>query len=155
MLQPGCSWHAGLKWNWAYEAIATGFMSAADMCALHIQAIPPNLGTDATHDMAAGGVTVWEAVLQAWALYSAWLDRVISITRTLAECVVAERNAEMHSRGRFDTPTLYDVGKAAFRSQVLDAPSGLAEQRPLHPATALRWAFLSAAPAPAGIHAMM
>ena len=113
----GCAC-AGINWSWTYEALAAGLLMTADACALQLQ------GTD-THEQqqqeAAGGsrqLGIWGAVLAAWRLYNAWLHRVISLAGTLNECVSAERSAEMMARGRPDTPTLYDAGKAAFRSQV-------------------------------------
>ena len=114
---------AGLNWNWTYEALAMGFVHAADVCALHLRAWSPvpeasaSAAAFSTREP-AGATALWEAVLRAWGVYNSWLNRVIGVSRRLVECVSAERAAEMMARGRPDTPTLYDSGKAAFRSQV-------------------------------------
>ncbi|KAK9813684.1 hypothetical protein WJX73_003712 [Symbiochloris irregularis] len=62
-------------------------------------------------------VPLERALLQLTRLMWSW--GVIGAAGTLGECVSAERSAEMHARGVPQTPTLYDAGKAAFRSQVV------------------------------------
>ena len=64
----------------------------------------------------AAPLSVWQAVLYLWQDYRVWLTRVCSLCTRLVECISAERAAEMMSLA--DTPTLFDMGKAAFRSQV-------------------------------------
>ena len=61
---------------------------------------------------------IWQALLTAWQDYRTWMTKLCSLCNRLVECISAERAAEMMSRGRADTPTLFDMGKAAFRSQV-------------------------------------
>ena len=61
---------------------------------------------------------LWAGVLEAWGRYRQWLAKAVSLCGLLAECVSAERGAEMLARGRLDSPTLFDAGKGAFRSQV-------------------------------------
>ena len=110
----------GLDWSWTYEALAMCFVHAADLCALHVRAFLARQPAStplapALQPPAPAGV--WDLVLRAWDVFSAWLNRVVGVSSRLADCVSAERSAEMMARGRPDTPTLSDCGKAAFRSQ--------------------------------------
>lgn len=117
---------AGINWSWTYEALATGLLHAADLCALYLLATHgEDIHSPAARPgaLARGQTSAWEAVLKAWDMYGAWLNRVISASRMLSECVSAERSAEMMARGRPHTPTLADCGKAAFRSQVVLVPA--------------------------------
>ncbi|KAL0021398.1 hypothetical protein WJX77_012562 [Trebouxia sp. C0004] len=87
-----------LSWSKTYETLSNAFVYAA----------------------AEGkSQSLWQAVLQLWQDYRTWLTRVCSLCTRLMECISAERAAEMMSRGKADTPTLFDMGKAAFRSQVV------------------------------------
>lgn len=69
---------------------------------------------------------IWQAVLTAWQEYRTWMTKLCSLCNRLVECISAERAAEMMSRGKADTPTLFDMGKAAFRSQVWSSSKLLA-----------------------------
>lgn len=106
---------AGLSWSKTYETLSNAFTYVSDCTAL-------DLKTDYVNDglVSLGGTSqsLWQAVLQLWQDYRTWLTRVCSLCTRLMECVSAERAAEMMSRGKADTPTLFDLGKAAFRSQV-------------------------------------
>lgn len=64
------------------------------------------------------GRTLWLAVLAAWRHFEEWLGAAVPLMSLLAECVSAERAAEVMQRGVQDTPTLGQLGRIAFRSQV-------------------------------------
>lgn len=114
---PGTIVHAGLSWSKAYETISNAFVYTSDCTAL-------DLKTDYMDCLAHAGLptaegnSIWQSVLQVWQEYRTWVTRVCSLCTRLVECISAERAAEMMSRGKADTPTLFDMGKAAFRSQV-------------------------------------
>lgn len=118
---------AGLSWSKTYETLSNAFTYVSDCTAL-------DLKTDYVNDglVSLGGTSqsLWQAVLQLWQDYRTWLTRVCSLCTRLMECVSAERAAEMMSRGKADTPTLFDLGKAAFRSQV--CPTAIAPQHGYH-----------------------
>ncbi len=61
---------------------------------------------------------LWLAVLAAWGRFEAFLGAVVPLMPLLGECVSAERAAEVMQRGCQDTPTLGQLGRIAFRSQV-------------------------------------
>lgn len=109
--------NAGESWSKAYETITTAFVYSSDCTAL-------DLKTDYIHCLphdsllTAEASSIWQSVLQAWQEYRTWVTRVCSLCICLVECISAERAAGMMSRGKTKTPTLCDVGKAAFRSQV-------------------------------------
>eukprot|EP00803_Ostreobium_quekettii_P005593 evm.model.scf_1063.3 EVM.evm.TU.scf_1063.3 scf_1063:24613-27401(-) len=62
---------------------------------------------------------IWMHVLEAWAVYQLWLRVVVQQCTLLADCVSAERTAEGMTFGGPKTPTIFSMGKAIFRSQVL------------------------------------
>lgn len=105
---------AGLSWSKTYETLSNAFLYASDCTALdlktdYISGVPCN---------SLQAACIWQSVLTAWQDYRTWMTKVCSLCNRLVECISAERAAEMMSRGKADTPTLFDVGKAAFRSQV-------------------------------------
>lgn len=57
-------------------------------------------------------------MLGEWGEYRAWLIDICGMCGRLSDCVSSERAAEIITRGRQDTPTLFQAGRAAFRSQV-------------------------------------
>ena len=108
---------AGLSWSYTYETLSNAFVYASDCTAMdlktdHINSLP----RDSWHAPAAR--SIWQSVMQVWQEYRSWVTKVCSLCNRLVECISAERAAEMMSRGKADTPTLFDMGKAAFRSQV-------------------------------------
>ena len=109
--------NAGLSWSKAYETISNAFVYSSDCTALdlktdYICSLPQDRSPTAEAN------NIWQSVLQVWQEYRTWVTRVCSLCTRLVECISAERAAEMMSRGKADTPTLFDMGKAAFRSQV-------------------------------------
>ncbi|KAL3157644.1 hypothetical protein ABBQ32_012089 [Trebouxia sp. C0010 RCD-2024] len=104
-----------LSWSKTYETLSNAFVYASDCTALdlktdHLQGVPWDISQAAC---------IWQSVLTAWQEYRTWLTKVCSLCNRLVECISAERAAELMSRGKADTPTLFDMGKAAFRSQVI------------------------------------
>ncbi len=111
---------AGLSWSKTYETLSNAFVYVSDCTALDLKTDHVNHVNHALPKAAGEGKSqsLWQAVLQLWQDYRTWLTRVCSLCTRLMECISAERAAEMMSRGKADTPTLFDMGKAAFRSQV-------------------------------------
>lgn len=110
--KPACT---GLSWSKTYETLSNACVYASDCTAM-------DLKTDYLNGTASNSfppASIWQAVLVAWQEYRTWMTKVCSLCNRLVECISAERAAEMMSRGKADTPTLFDMGKAAFRSQVL------------------------------------
>lgn len=112
-----CLVSAGLSWSKTYETLSNAFVYVSDCTALDLKTDHVN---HALPKATAEGKSqsLWQAVLQLWQDYRTWLTRVCSLCTRLTECISAERAAEMMSRGKADTPTLFGMGKAAFRSQV-------------------------------------
>ena len=107
----------GLSWSKTYETLSNACVYASDCTAL-------DLKTDYINGVPSDSLQaacIWQAVLTAWQEYRTWMTKVCSLCNRLVECISAERAAEMMSRGKADTPTLFDMGKAAFRSQVWSA----------------------------------
>lgn len=114
VLWPSNSCHIGLSWSKTYETLSNACVYASDCIAL-------DLKTDYLNGMPSESLQatgIWQAVLTAWQEYRTWMTKICSLCNRLVECISAERAAEMMSRGKADTPTLFDMGKAAFRSQV-------------------------------------
>ncbi len=111
---------AGLSWSKTYETLSNAFVYVSDCTALDLKTDYVNHVNHSLPKAAAEGKSqsLWQAVLQLWQDYRTWLTRVCSLCTRLMECISAERAAEMMIRGKADTPTLFDMGKAAFRSQV-------------------------------------
>ncbi len=111
---------AGLSWSKTYETLSNAFVYVSDCTALDLKTDHVNHVNHGMPKATAEGKsqTLWQAVLQLWQDYRTWLTRVCSLCTRLTECISAERAAEMMIRGKADTPTLFDMGKAAFRSQV-------------------------------------
>ena len=112
--RPGDVCCIGLSWSKTYETLSNACVYASDCIAL-------DLKTDYINSMPRDSLQatcIWEAVLTAWQEYRTWITKVYSLCNRLVECISAERAAEMMSRGKADTPSLFDMGKAAFRSQV-------------------------------------
>ncbi|DBA73155.1 TPA: hypothetical protein ACH3X2_010090 [Trebouxia sp. C0005] len=107
-----------LSWSKTYETLSNAFVYVSDCTALDLKTDHVN---HALPKATAEGKSqsLWQAVLQLWQDYRTWLTRVCSLCTRLTECISAERAAEMMSRGKADTPTLFGMGKAAFRSQVI------------------------------------
>lgn len=105
---------AGLSWSKTYETLSNAFVYASDCTALDLRT--DYMQGEPWGSFQAAGI--WQAVLTAWQEYRTWLTKVCSLCNRLVECISAERAAEMMSRGKADTPTLFDTGKAAFRAQV-------------------------------------
>ena len=114
---------AGLSWSKTYETLSDAFVYVSDCTALDLKTDHVNHANHGLPMARAEGKcqSLWQAVLQLWQDYRTWLTRVCSLCTRLMECISAERAAEMMSRGKADTPTLFDMGKAAFRSQVRQA----------------------------------
>ncbi|DBA86230.1 TPA: hypothetical protein ACH3X1_005734 [Trebouxia sp. C0004] len=110
-----------LSWSKTYETLSNAFVYVCDCIALDLKTDHVNHVIHGLPKAAAEGKSqsLWQAVLQLWQDYRTWLTRVCSLCTRLMECISAERAAEMMSRGKADTPTLFDMGKAAFRSQVV------------------------------------
>lgn len=115
-----CPVSAGLSWSKTYETLSNAFVYVSDCTALDLKTDHVNHVHRGLPKPTAEGKfqSLWQAVLQLWQDYRTWLTRVCSLCTRLAECISAERAAEMMIRGKADTPTLFDMGKAAFRSQV-------------------------------------
>eukprot|EP00873_Tetraselmis_striata_P034455 jgi/Tetstr1/454719/TSEL_041605.t1 len=129
------------SWSLAYECMVAGFVHCGDCVAaglaMHLRAAAPGGAGRAVAPSAApacacatcsswaslslpGALALWEALLAAWTAYRRWLVGVLSFCPALNDLVSAERAAEYMARGeRLDTPTLFERGKAAFRSQVM------------------------------------
>ncbi len=108
---------AGLSWSKTYETLSNAFVYVSDCIAMDVKTDFVNCDLlSATAE--AKPQSLWQTVLQCWQNYRVWLTRVCSLCTRLVECISAERAAEMMSRGKADTPTLFDMGKAVFRSQV-------------------------------------
>ena len=109
--------NAGISWSKAYETLGNAFVYVSDCVAMDLKTdfIDPGLQLSPTGSQAQ---SLWHTVLQVWQDYRTWLTRVCSLCTRLVECISAERAAEMMSRAKADTPTLFDMGKAAFRSEV-------------------------------------
>lgn len=107
-----------ISWSKAYETLGNAFVYVSDCIAMDLKTdfINPELQTSPTGSQAQ---SLWHTVLQVWQDYRTWLTRVCSLCTRLVECISAERAAEMMSRAKADTPTLFDMGKAAFRSEVI------------------------------------
>ena len=106
-----------MSWSRAYETLGNAFIYASDCIALDLKTefIKPGMQIIAA---STDSQPLWQTVLQAWQDYRTWVTRVCSLCTRLVECISAERAAEMMARAKADTPTLFDMGKAAFRSQV-------------------------------------
>lgn len=104
-----------LSWSKTYETLSNAFVYASDCTALDLRT--DYMQGEPWGSFQAAGI--WQAVLTAWQEYRTWLTKVCSLCNRLVECISAERAAEMMSRGKADTPTLFDTGKAAFRAQVI------------------------------------
>ncbi len=115
-----CPVSAGLSWSKTYETLSNAFVYVSDCTALDLKTDHVNHVSHRLPKATAEGKSqsLWQAVLQLWQDYRTWLTRVCSLCTRLTECISAERAAEMMIRGKADTPTLFDMGKAAFRSQV-------------------------------------
>lgn len=114
---------AGLSWSKTYETLSNAFVYVGDCTALDLKTDHVNPVSHVNHGLPKATAegksqSLWQALLQLWQDYRTWLTRVCSLCTRLMECISAERAAEMMSRGKADTPTLFDMGKAAFRSQV-------------------------------------
>ena len=115
----------GLSWSKTYETMGNAFIHVADCIALDLRTdfLASEPSAQCTQPC-SGTVLIWQAVLRDWHDYKAWLTKACSLGVRLGECISAERAAELMSRGKADTPTLFDVGKAAFRSQVTTLNAG-------------------------------
>mmetsp|Transcript_5082 Transcript_5082/g.12387 ORF Transcript_5082/g.12387 Transcript_5082/m.12387 type:complete len:457 (+) Transcript_5082:221-1591(+) len=113
-------------WSLAYECVVAGFVHCADcvaasMCSA-LAAGRRSAGGDARPGAAdlPAAAEAWRRLLRLWGRYRRWLLTVLSTCSDLNDMVSAERSAEYLTRGnQADTPTLFDRGKAAFRSQVM------------------------------------
>ena len=113
----------GLSWSKTYETIGNAFTHVADCIALDLRTDFLASDQPAQQIQLCNDTTLmWKAILQDWGDYKAWVTKVCSLGVRLGECISAERAAEMMSRGKADTPNLFDVGRGAFRSQVSGPP---------------------------------